>query len=174
MERVPPLFTDHEGHPSLGRVAGVLVAHIDENPELSRRPALHREGPGLGRAGHPELVDRVSDVDPLPRGVALDSIGDVQIQDAKFALAGPVDLIIEVELVKDSETKGRFSREECNHLMRDILSHRLFELGLICRTEDRAEPVIQLAPPLVAGPEEFREIARILRQALTEAQDEIS
>jgi adenosylmethionine-8-amino-7-oxononanoate aminotransferase len=41
----------------------------------------------------------------------------------------------------------------------------------VCRTEDKAEPVIQLAPPLVAGPEEFREIVRILRQAITEAQE---
>ena len=78
-----------------------------------------------------------------------------------------------VELVKDKETKGRFSREECDRLMRDFLSHRLFELGLICRTEDKAEPVIQLAPPLVAGPEEFREIARILRKALCEAQNQM-
>jgi adenosylmethionine-8-amino-7-oxononanoate aminotransferase len=78
-----------------------------------------------------------------------------------------------VELVKDKATKSRFSREECNRLMRDFLSHRLFELGLICRTEDKAEPVIQLSPPLVAGPEEFREIARIMRQALSEAQDEM-
>jgi adenosylmethionine-8-amino-7-oxononanoate aminotransferase len=28
---------------------------------------------------------------------------------------------------------------------------------------------VQLAPPLVAGPEEFKEITRILRQALGEA-----
>ena len=54
---------------------------------------------------------------------------------------------------------------------RYILSPRIFELGLICRTEDKAEPVIQLSPPLVAGPEEFREIVRILRQAITEAQE---
>jgi adenosylmethionine-8-amino-7-oxononanoate aminotransferase len=42
---------------------------------------------------------------------------------------------------------------------------------LICRTEDKAEPVIQLAPPLIAGPEEFREIVRTLRQAISEAQE---
>jgi len=49
----------------------------------------------------------------------------------------------------------------------------LFELGLICRAEDKGEPVIQLSPPLVAGPEEFRGIARILRQALAESWDRI-
>ena len=76
-----------------------------------------------------------------------------------------------IELVKDSETHERFSQAECDQLLGEILSPRTFELGLICRTDDKAEPVIQLAPPLVAGPEEFREIVRILRQAITEAQE---
>ena len=33
----------------------------------------------------------------------------------------------------------------------------------------RAEPVITLSPPLIAGEEEFEFIARVLRDALTEA-----
>ncbi len=45
------------------------------------------------------------------------------------------------------------------------------ELGPICRVEDKREPVIQLAPPLIAGPEEFREIGTILRTALSEASE---
>ena len=76
-----------------------------------------------------------------------------------------------IELVKDKATKGRFSTEESNRLLRDFLSPRLFELGLICRAEDKGEPVVQLSPPLVASPYEFRAIARILRQALGEAWD---
>ncbi len=79
-----------------------------------------------------------------------------------------------IELVKDKATQGRFSQEECNRLLRDFLSHRIMELGLICRAEDKGEPVVQLAPPLVAGPEEFAEITRILRQALSEAWDVMS
>jgi adenosylmethionine-8-amino-7-oxononanoate aminotransferase len=74
-----------------------------------------------------------------------------------------------LELVKDKDTQQRFSAAECKHLLRDVLSKRLFELGLICRADDRGEPVIQLAPPLVAGPTEFRRITDILRQALGEA-----
>jgi adenosylmethionine-8-amino-7-oxononanoate aminotransferase len=76
-----------------------------------------------------------------------------------------------IELVKNSATQEQFSEEECDQLLGEILSPRTFELGLICRTEDKAEPVIQLAPPLIAGPEEFREIVRILRVAITEAQE---
>ena len=76
-----------------------------------------------------------------------------------------------IELVKDSATQERFTATECKQLLGEILSPRTFELGLICRTEDKAEPVIQLAPPLIAGPEEFEEIVRVLRQAITEAQE---
>ncbi|MCH7600076.1 MAG: aminotransferase class III-fold pyridoxal phosphate-dependent enzyme, partial [Myxococcales bacterium] len=76
-----------------------------------------------------------------------------------------------IELVKDSATQQHFSDAECKRLLGEILSPRTFELGLICRTEDKAEPVIQLAPPLIAGPEEFKEIVRILRQTITEAQE---
>jgi adenosylmethionine-8-amino-7-oxononanoate aminotransferase len=76
-----------------------------------------------------------------------------------------------IELVKDSAMQERFTLAERNHLLGGIVSPRTFELGLVCRTEDKVEPVIQLAPPLVAGPEEFREIVRILRQAITEAQE---
>jgi adenosylmethionine-8-amino-7-oxononanoate aminotransferase len=76
-----------------------------------------------------------------------------------------------IELVKNSATHERFTQPERDHLLGEILSPRIFELGLICRTEDKAEPVIQLAPPLIAGPDEFREIVRILRQAIGEAQE---
>ena len=45
----------------------------------------------------------------------------------------------------------------------------LFQRGLICRADDRGDPVIQLSPPLIAGPEEFAEIEGALRPALEEA-----
>jgi hypothetical protein len=79
-----------------------------------------------------------------------------------------------IELVKDKETQGSFSPEECERLLSGFLSHRLFELGLICRAEDKEEPVVQLAPPLIAGPEEFAEITSILRRALSEAWDHVT
>lgn len=78
-----------------------------------------------------------------------------------------------IELVKDSRTKESFSPDEANRLLRGFLSLRLAELGLICRADSRGETVIQLSPPLIAGPEQFEEMNRILRQALTEAMAEI-
>jgi len=76
-----------------------------------------------------------------------------------------------IEMVKDPITKETFSEEEGELLLRGFLSKRLLELGLICRADDRGDPVIQLSPPLIARQEQFDEIAAILRTALTEAMD---
>ena len=74
-----------------------------------------------------------------------------------------------LELVKDRETKETFTPEECNWLLRDYMSAEVFARGLICRADDRGEPVVQLAPPLIAGPEQFEEIRTVLRPVLEEA-----
>jgi adenosylmethionine-8-amino-7-oxononanoate aminotransferase len=78
-----------------------------------------------------------------------------------------------IELVKDRDSRETFTSEESDHLLRGFLSNRLLELGLLCRADDRGEPVVQLSPPLVAGPEQFEEINGVLRQALTEAMAEM-
>jgi len=78
-----------------------------------------------------------------------------------------------LELVKDKETRETFDDEECEWLLRGFLSGRLYEAGLICRADDRGDPVIQISPPLVAGQAEFDEIAGILGQVLGEAWDEL-
>ena len=74
-----------------------------------------------------------------------------------------------IELVKDRGTKEGFSADEATQLLKGFVSNRLLELGLFCRADDRAEPVIQFSPPLTAGPDEFDFINRTLRQVLTEA-----
>jgi adenosylmethionine-8-amino-7-oxononanoate aminotransferase len=74
-----------------------------------------------------------------------------------------------IELVKDKATKETFDAEESERLLRGFLSKALFDAGLYCRADDRGDPVVQLAPPLVAGPAEFDEIEQILRGVLTEA-----
>jgi len=45
--------------------------------------------------------------------------------------------------------------------------------GLLCRTDDRGDLVIQLSPPLIAGLAEFDEIAGILGDVLAEAEAEL-
>jgi len=79
-----------------------------------------------------------------------------------------------IELVRDRETKESFSHEESESLLRGFLSGALFEAGLICRADDRGDPVIQLAPPLICGPEQFDEIETTLRTVLSEAWERVS
>ncbi|HET7572419.1 MAG TPA: aspartate aminotransferase family protein [Gaiellaceae bacterium] len=74
-----------------------------------------------------------------------------------------------LELVKDKETRGGFSDAECETLLRGFLSPQLFERGLICRADDRGDPVVQISPPLVATQREFDEMTGILGDVLTEA-----
>jgi adenosylmethionine-8-amino-7-oxononanoate aminotransferase len=74
-----------------------------------------------------------------------------------------------IELVKDRATKQSFDDAESEDLLRGFLSGELYRRGLICRTDDRGDPVLTLAPPLIAGPQEFEEIEAVLRPVLIEA-----
>jgi adenosylmethionine-8-amino-7-oxononanoate aminotransferase len=74
-----------------------------------------------------------------------------------------------IELVKNKETRETFSDDESERLLRGYLSGALFDAGLICRADDRGDPVIQLAPPLIVGQEEFDFIEHTLRTVLTKA-----
>ena len=79
-----------------------------------------------------------------------------------------------IELVKDKQTKESFDDDESEWLLRGYLSGALYEHGLICRADDRGDPVIQLSPPLIADTEQFEEIGHILRTVLTEASDRMA
>ena len=79
-----------------------------------------------------------------------------------------------IELVTDQETRGTFTADQAEWLLRGYLSPRLFDAGLICRADDRGEPVITLSPPLIAGDQEFVFIEETLRRALTDAGRELA
>jgi adenosylmethionine-8-amino-7-oxononanoate aminotransferase len=97
--------------------------------------------------------------DQLAQLLELPIVGDLRGTGFFYAL----------ELVKDKETRETFSDEECERLLRGFLTPRMFEAGLICRADDRGDPVIQISPPLIAGKEEFDELVGILGEVLTEA-----
>ncbi len=78
-----------------------------------------------------------------------------------------------IELVKDQETKEGFSDDESEWLLRGFLSGELYRRGLICRADDRGDPVIQLSPPLICDTEQFEEIENVLRPVLTEATEQL-
>jgi adenosylmethionine-8-amino-7-oxononanoate aminotransferase len=112
---------------------------------------------GRVRRYEPELRGRLESLRDLP------IVGDVRGAGYFYA----------IELVRDRETRERFSPEESESLLRGFLSGRLFDAGLICRADDRGDPVVQLAPPLVCGPEQFDQIETTLRTVLTEAWDRV-
>ena len=74
-----------------------------------------------------------------------------------------------IELVKDKATRETFTDEESERLLRGYLSHALFDAGLVCRTDDRGDPVVQLSPPLICGQEHFDMMEQTLRSVLSEA-----
>jgi adenosylmethionine-8-amino-7-oxononanoate aminotransferase len=130
------------GHPVS---AAVALANIDvmEREALNARVREH-EGEFRG------MLDSLRDI-PI--------VGDVRGMGYFHA----------IELVKDQSTRETFSEEEADELLDRFLSAELFRRGLICRADDRGDPVIQLSPPLIAGPEEFAEMEAVLRPALEEA-----
>jgi adenosylmethionine-8-amino-7-oxononanoate aminotransferase len=137
---------------------------------------------GLTFAGHPmacavgmanldvfereNLLEHVRENEPRFRGM-LDGLRDIPIV-GDVRGAGYFQAI---ELVKDQETKESFDDAESESLLRGFLSGELFRRGLICRADDRGDPVVQLSPPLIAGPEEFAEIEGVLRPVLEEASE---
>ena len=75
------------------------------------------------------------------------------------------------ELVKDRATKETFSYEESNALLRDFLSPELFKAGLLCRADDRGDPVVQVSPPLICTREHIDEAIAIFDDVLPRAMD---
>ena len=132
------------GHP-VG--AAVALANLD---------IMEREDLNGHVRGHTDLFRSY-----LERLTDLPIVGDVRGDGYFFGL----------ELVKDKATKETFNEEESERLLRGFLSQALFEAGLYCRADDRGDPVIQLAPPLIAGEAEFAEIEQILRGVLIEASN---
>jgi adenosylmethionine-8-amino-7-oxononanoate aminotransferase len=130
------------GHPVC---AAIALANLD---------AMEREG----------IVENVRSNEGAFRAM-LDSLRDIPIVgDVRGA-----GYFHAIELVKDQDTDEQWSDEESETLLRGYLSGELYRRGLICRADDRGDPVIQLSPPLIAGPKQFEEIEAVLRPVLTEA-----
>ena len=74
-----------------------------------------------------------------------------------------------IELVKDKATRESFEDEESESLLRGFLSGALLEAGLICRADDRGDPVVQLSPTLICGEPEIDFMVEVLGNVLSEA-----
>ncbi|HEY6053969.1 MAG TPA: aminotransferase class III-fold pyridoxal phosphate-dependent enzyme, partial [Gaiellaceae bacterium] len=176
----PDLVTTAKGLSSAYASIGAVIAADHVFDPFLGEAAMYSHGITFG--GHPvqcavalknieimkreRVVENVRENEALFRGLLgqlldLEIVGDLRGVGYFYAL----------ELVKDKETRETFSADECETLLRGFLSPRLYERGLICRADDRGDPVIQISPPLVAGRAEFEEMVGILGDVLAEAQD---
>jgi adenosylmethionine-8-amino-7-oxononanoate aminotransferase len=174
----PDIITCAKGLTSGYSPLGAMLCRDDlAEPFLSGPSSFSH---GFTFAGHPvSCAVAMANLDIFDKE---DLLGHVRANEAEFRgrLESLLDLPIVgevrgagffygIELVKDKDTKQSFDDEESETLLRGFLSGALFDAGLICRADDRGDPVIQLAPPLVCGPEQFDEIESMLRSVLVEA-----
>jgi len=174
----PDLITSAKGLSSAyGSIGAVIVADRVAAPFLDES-AMYAHGITFG--GHPvQCAIALKNIEILKRERVVENVRD-NADAFRSTLAQLLDLPIvgdlrgtgffyALELVKDKGTKQGFDAEECETLLRGFLSPRLFEKGLICRADDREDPVIQISPPLIATQREFDEMTGILGEVLTEA-----
>ena len=175
---LPDMITSAKGLTSGYSPLGVLIARdfLIEPFLQGTRAFLH----GITFAGHPvSCAVALANLELFARE---DLCGHVRRNEAalRTALESLADLPIVgdvrgegyfygIELVKDKTSKETFEGEEAERMLRGFLSPRLFDAGLICRADDRGDPVIQLAPPLICEQRHFDEMAGILRSVLEEA-----
>jgi adenosylmethionine-8-amino-7-oxononanoate aminotransferase len=179
----PDLITSAKGLSSAYASIGAVIATDRVIEPFMSESAMYAHGMTFG--GHPvqcaialkniEIMKRERIVENVRENGAsfratleqlldLPIVGDVRGTGFFYAL----------ELVKDKETRASFDQEECETLLRGFLSPQLFERGLICRADDRGDPVVQISPPLIATQKEFDEIAGTLGDVLSEAWQRIT
>jgi adenosylmethionine-8-amino-7-oxononanoate aminotransferase len=179
---VPDMITTAKGLTSAYSPMGALIASARVADPFLEGSSMFMHGFTFG--GHPvSAAAAMANLDILERE---DLCGHVRAKEGELRarLEGLRELPIvgdvrgagffcALELVKDQDTKETFDDDESEELLRGFLSGALYENGLICRADDRGDPVIQLSPPLISDSEQFDEIDAVLRKVLTEAWQRI-
>lgn len=178
----PDLITSAKGLSSSYAAIGAVIATDRVAAPFLEGTSMYTHGITFG--GHPvqsaialknieimkreRIVEHVRDTEDVFRSklatlLDLDLVGDLRGTGFFYAL----------ELVKDKETNATFDDGEAEALLRGFLSPAFFEAGLICRSDDRGDPVVQISPPLVATEREMDEIVGILGDVLAEASSRV-
>ncbi|NBU38230.1 MAG: aspartate aminotransferase family protein [Actinobacteria bacterium] len=166
------------GYSALG---GVIVSDRIASPFVEDAGRTYLHGSTFG--GHPVgCAVALANLDVLEREDLCGNVlrneplfDDVMAALAELPIVGDVrgcGYFRVAELVRDKETKETFSDEESEWLLRGVLSPILHDAGLICRADDRADPVVVLSPTLVCGEKELEFIRATLHHAFTAAWDE--
>jgi len=174
----PDLMTIAKGLSSSYAAIGAVVASDRVMEPFMEGSRMYSHGITFG--GHPvQAAVALKNIEIMRRDRIVEHVADTQSafratleQLLDLPIVGDVrgtGFFYAIELVKDKETRQTFDDEECETLLRGFLSPALFERGLICRADDRGDPVIQISPPLVAGQQEFDQMVSILGDVLAEA-----
>src|SRR2546421_3825402 len=179
----PDLITSAKGLSSAYASIGAVVAADRVVEPFLGGGAMYTHGITFG--GHPvQCAIALKNIEIMKRERIVENVRDNG--DAfRSTLAQLLDLPIvgdlrgtgyfyALELVKDKETRASFDDDECESLLRGFLSPRRFEKGVICRADDRGDPVVQISPPLIATQQEFDEITGTLGEVLDEAWQRIT
>jgi adenosylmethionine-8-amino-7-oxononanoate aminotransferase len=174
----PDLMTIAKGLSSSYASIGAVVASDRVMEPFMRATRMYSHGITFG--GHPvQCAVALKNIEIMKRERIVEHVAETQ-ESFRATLEQLLDLPIvgdirgtgffyAIELVKDKETRETFDDQECETLLRAFLSPRLFERGLICRADDRGDPVVQISPPLVAEQQQFDEMVSILGDTLAEA-----
>ena len=179
----PDLVTCAKGLSSAYAAIGAVVATDRVMEPFLQSDRMYSHGITFG--GHPvQAAIALKNIEIMKRERIVEHVRDTE-ETFRETLAQLLELPIvgdlrgtgffyALELVKDKETRATFSDEECEALLRGFLTPRMFDAGLICRADDRGDPVIQISPPLIAGQAEFDELVGILGDVLAEAWERIA
>jgi adenosylmethionine-8-amino-7-oxononanoate aminotransferase len=179
----PDIVTSAKGLSSAHAAIGAVIARDAIMEPFLQGTAMYAHGITFG--GHPvQAAIALKNIEILKRERIVEHVAEQQ-DTFRATLAQLLDLPIAgdlrgtgffyaLELVKDKETRETFSDDECETLLRGFLSPRLFEAGLICRADDRGDPVVQISPPLVAEQKQFDEIVGVLGDVLSAAWERMT
>ena len=174
----PDMITTAKGISSAYAPLGAVIAgdHIAEPFMHGTASFVH----GFTFGGHPvACAVGLANIDMLERedlpGHVRENEGAVQ-GDARRA-ARPADrrrrarrgLLPRDRAGQGQGDQGDLRRRRIGEAAARLPLRRALPRGLICRTDDRGDPIVQLSPPLIAGREQFEEIIGMLRPVLTEA-----
>ncbi|HVA30602.1 MAG TPA: aspartate aminotransferase family protein [Gaiellaceae bacterium] len=179
----PDLITCAKGLSSAYASIGAVIASDRVAQPFLDGDAMYTHGITFG--GHPvQCAIALKNIEIMKRERVVENVRDngeafraTLSQLLELPIAGDLrgtGFFYALELVKNKETRETFSAAECETLLRGFLSQRLFEKGLICRADDRGDPVIQISPPLIATQKEFDEIAGTLGAVLEEAWERVA
>jgi adenosylmethionine-8-amino-7-oxononanoate aminotransferase len=172
---VPDLVSLAKGLTSAYAPMGAVLAREHVAAPLARSVFRH----GVTFGGHPVCAAiALANLDIFAREAILENVRSLSGHlEARLAELRELPIVGDtrgagffwaIELVKDDDDT-RFDAAERDDLLRGFLPRRLREAGLIARTDDRGDSVLQIAPPLNSDADLLDEIVDRLAEILTDA-----